>query len=68
MERKIGEIFNYYGTTIEVVEQSIEDACAGCYFNSNFMCICYADRDRVGECSCIRRTDKKDVIFKEIEK
>lgn len=65
MERKIGEIFNYYGTTIEVVEQSIEDACAGCYFNSIFMCNCYADHDIVGECSCIRRTDKKDVCFKE---
>lgn len=73
MERKIGETFSYNGTKLEVVEQSlenkdIENACNGCYFKSNFMVLCYKNNEITGECSCIRRTDKKDVIFKEIKK
>lgn len=73
MERKIGEKFSYNGTTLEVVKQSlenkdIENACNGCYFKSNFMFGCYKNNEITGECSCYSRIDKKDVIFKEIEK
>lgn len=73
MERQIGETFSYNGTKLEVVEQSLENkdtenACNGCYFKSNFMVLCYKNNEITGECSCIRRTDKKDVIFKEIKK
>ena len=74
MERKIGERFEYNGTTLEVVEQSIENkdisrVCKGCYFYENSM-LCYSYKgDRiVGECSCYLRIDRKEVIFKEIEK
>lgn len=71
MERKIGETFSYNGTKLEVVEQSlenkdIENACNDCYFKSNFMFGCYKNNEIVGECCCIRRTDGKDVIFKEV--
>ena len=31
MERKIGDIFEYFGTTLEVVENE-ECDCEGCYF------------------------------------
>ena len=34
MERKIGEIFEYFGTTLEVVENE-ECDCEGCYFYYN---------------------------------
>ena len=68
MERKIGEMFSYNGTKLEVVEQSneTENVCDGCYFKSNFMFLCYKNNEITGECCDIRRTDKKDVIFKEI--
>lgn len=73
MERKIGEIFEYNGTTLEVVEQSIENkditrVCKGCYFNENFTIDCYEEHKITGECSCYLRIDGKEVIFKEVKK
>ena len=70
MERQIGKKFNYYGTTLDVVEQSpdTEHACDGCYFKRNFMVLCYKNNEIAGECCDIRRTDGKDIIFKKIEK
>ncbi len=72
MERKVGEKFLYKGTLLEVVEQSIENQdisrlCKGCYFYENSM-LCYSYRGNriVGECSCYLRTDRKEVIFKEV--
>lgn len=69
MERKIGKTFNYQGTTLKVVEQSneTEHVCDGCYFKSNFMVLCYKNNEITGECCDIRRIDKKDVIFKEVQ-
>ena len=32
MEREIGDIFEYFGTTLEVVKS---DECDNCYFNHN---------------------------------
>lgn len=61
MERKIGEIFEYNDITLEVVENP-DGCCDDCYFEGCKKC------KHFKECSCIRRTDKKDVIFKEIEK
>ena len=69
MERKIGEMFLYNGTKLEVVEQSnkeTKNVCDDCYFKSNFMELCYKNNEITGECCDIRRIDKKDVIFKEI--
>ena len=72
MERKVGEKFLYKGTQLEVVEQSVENKdisrlCKGCYFYENSM-LCYSYRGNriVGECSCYLRTDRKEVIFKEV--
>ena len=69
MERKIGEMFSYNGTTLKTVEQSdTENVCNGCYFKSNFMFLCYKNNEITDECCDIRRIDKKDVIFKEVKK
>ena len=72
MERKVGEKFLYKGTQLEVVEQSVENKdisrlCKGCYFYENSM-LCYSYRGNriVGECNCYLRTDRKEVIFKEV--
>ena len=59
MERKIGEIFNYKGVTLKVVEEI--DGCDYCYFKD------------VGNCNsdtpnCTGRSDGKSVIFKEVDK
>ncbi len=72
MERKIGERFDYNGTTLEVVEQSIENkdiarVCKGCYLK-DINVDCYEKHKITGECSCYLRIDRKEVIFKEIEK
>lgn len=74
MERKIGERFNFNGTTLEVVEQSIENkdisrVCKGCYFYENSMlCYSYKVNRIVGECSCYLRIDGNEVIFNEVTK
>ena len=72
MERKIGERFEYNGTTLEVVQQSIENkdirrVCKDCYFYENLI-DCYKKHKITGECSCYLRIDGKEVIFKEVQK
>lgn len=65
MERKIGERFDYNGVTLEVVKQL---GCKGCYFfNMLDMSDCNNLEIR-GHCGISFRTDKKPVIFKEVEK
>lgn len=65
MERKIGEIFSYKGiVTLEAVENN-KKVCDDCYFFKIFMCYRRA-KEVTGLCSHDLRTDKKDVIFKEI--
>ena len=60
MERKIGDIFEYFGTTLEVVEYK---ECDDCYFYHDCM-------ERLthitGLCFWLVRSDKKSVSFKEI--
>ena len=59
MERKIGEIFEYKGEWYQCVE------CTGCYqcaFNQDAD-TCLADNPH-----CTSRSDRKDVIFKKLEK
>lgn len=60
MKRKIGEIFDFIGTTLEVVEQ---DGCEGCYFNH---LDCARFQYIRGECGT--RSDGKYVIFKKVDK
>lgn len=61
MERKIGEIFTYNGKTYQVVE-SIR--CNGCAFNRSIKCSTI--REPLGSCDSIRRKDRINVVFKEI--
>ena len=61
MERKIGEVFQYEGKTYQVVE-SIR--CNGCAFNRNTKCSTI--REPLGSCDPIRRKDRINVVFKEI--
>ena len=63
MEREIGDIFEYFGTTLEVVKS---DECDNCYFN------CNGCSERLtfitGICVDWARSDKNCVSFKEILK
>lgn len=61
MERKIGEIFTYKGKTYQVVE-SIR--CDGCAFNRSVKCSTI--REPLGSCDSIKRKDRINVVFKEI--
>ena len=60
MERKIGEIFTYNGKTYQVVKS---DMCMDCAFRENE---CSIIRSRIGLCTTSTRSDKTDVVFKEI--
>ena len=60
MERKIGEIFTYNGKTYQVVKS---DICMDCAFRENE---CSIIRSRIGLCTTSTRSDKTDVVFKEI--
>lgn len=60
MERKIGEIFTYNGKMYQVVKS---DICTNCAFREND---CSILRSRIGLCVSSKRTDKTNVIFKEI--
>ena len=68
MEWKIGEIFEYNGEWYQCVES---DSCGEC---SLFTTECGSGTksdlaDKVfGQCSKVRRTDNKHVIFKKLEK
>ena len=58
--RKIGEIFDYKGVKLKVVES--DDYCSECYFNLSYAdCIKPKNVDK-----CYNRSDGKKVIFKEL--
>lgn len=64
MERKIGEIFNYNGKKLKVVE-SKEDYCNNCYLYYGNVC---TNSDKIrGKCSKRNRSDNKSVIFVEVK-
>ena len=65
MERKIGEIFNYDGKTLEVVETK-SDTCYQCCFKENDG-RCSKNKSKVGECEMIKRSDRRPVIFVEVK-
>ena len=61
MERQIGEIFDYNGTKIEVVEGESCDECVfrnGCLYMKAFI---------LGYCGGAIRSDGKYVYFKKVE-
>ena len=64
MERKIGEIFDYEGVKLEVVESG---SCKGCYFFKGVI-NCEGSIDFIeGYCGPFNRQDRKSVIFKKVE-
>lgn len=68
MERKIGERFEYNGTTLEVEleKEDEKDVCIGCYFSD--MKTCKYVKKVTGYCSRALRKDGTDVIFKDVGK
>lgn len=60
MERKIGEVFTYNGKTYQVVKS---DTCMECVFKER---VCSIFKSRIGPCTTGTRSDKTDVVFKEI--
>lgn len=61
MERKLGEVFTYNSKTYQVVKS---DICMDCAFRENE---CSIIRSRIGLCATSTRSDKTDVVFKEIK-
>lgn len=61
MERKIGEIFTYRDKTYQVVKGF---SCNGCAFIKNGNC--YLIDKLLGPCDHTKRSDKTNVVFKEI--
>ena len=59
MEIKVNDIFEFEGTTLQVVETE-EMTCKNCYFNYHKKCNIH--------CLPSERIDEKNVIFKEIKK
>lgn len=63
MERAIGDRFNHYNSTLEVVEFK-DKICNNCfYYESN----CFKVREVRGSCSAKYRSDNRGVYFKEIK-
>ena len=60
MERKIGKIFTYNGKMYQVVKS---DICENCAFREND---CSILRSHIGLCVSSIRTDKTNIMFKEI--
>ena len=64
MERKVGEVFEYDGKKLQVIEDPFE-VCDECYFAKENDCIKFCEI--TGKCTNIKRKDKRNVIFKEIK-
>ena len=64
MERKIGEVFEYQGKKLKVVEAA-KDLCFDCYFFDGVYC--QRTEQESGECSILKRDDYKSVIFVEVK-
>lgn len=64
MERKIGDVFNYQGIQLTVVEQTNTlEPCKGCYFQTRYHTCRGIDGNVTGKCKLERRTDGKNVFF-----
>lgn len=63
MERKIGDIFNYNGVKLQIVESN--GYCNNCYFNDS--CITCTKPNTLDNCQKHYRKDNKNIHFKEIK-
>ena len=62
-ERKVGEVFEYQGKKLKVVETA-KNLCFDCYFFDGINC--QRTEREGGECSNLKRADYKPVIFVEV--
>lgn len=64
MERKIGEVFDFEGKQYEVCKTNKKDieSCADCDMGKD----CADYTDFTGDCISDFRSDRRDVIFKEL--
>ena len=67
MERKVGEVFEYNGIKLKVVEcENVEEFfCGDCFFQSETGDCCVNEKC-LGYCSYEYRKDNKDIIFKRV--
>lgn len=63
MEREIGDIFNYNGVKLQIVESN--GYCNNCYFNDS--CITCTKPNTLDKCQKHYRKDNKNIHFKEIK-
>ena len=66
MERPIGEIFDFEGVKLEVVEKDGR-YCEGCYFAGLVLCRIREIMGNTGYCGSANREDRKMVIFKKVQ-
>ena len=64
MERKIGEVFEHQGVNVKVVATEFNNCGNCCFLEENAPCS--RIRTIAGECLSRKRTDKKSVIFVEV--
>ena len=68
MERRVGEVFIYNGTLLQVKDTGHDASCNGCYFNGS---ICTNNEiksiDQTGGCFRACRADDRNVIFVEVK-
>jgi len=65
MERKIGEVFEDNGKTIEVIEDSHFEECDNCYYSRKHF-VCLANLNLTGICRF--RSDLKWAFFRKKDK
>lgn len=64
MERRIGEVFEFEGKNLKVIQS---DDCCGCYFESEGKGCLNKSHDLTGECNPLLRDFNVGVIFKDVE-
>jgi len=57
-ERKVGERFDYKGTTLEVVRDAKGIICDSCFFRDTA-----CDWDKTGACASVDRNDRASIFF-----
>lgn len=72
MERKVGEIFELDGITLEVIDQPFDGhpkrPCEDCYFDGSVKCQYPRVFNIIGKCGArYFRTDKQNAMFKRID-
>ena len=77
LERKVGDEFfsGFYGKSYKVCKPKAANKCIGCAFSKRIeayiaensgVYTCNGLLEETGECIARRRSDKQDVIFKEV--